>query len=155
MIESPLLSNLQGCIDGRWTDADSGEAFAVINPADGSHLANLPWMGADETGRAIEAAQSSLQAASSIEERREWLKGISQALLEDKHELARIVTLEHGKPLKEAVVEVEYSAGFFQFFDGTAYDILSTHDPLPVMGRILVMSGYMFSSKMWRRVLRK
>lgn len=33
-----------------------------------------------------------------------------------KHELARIITLEHGKPLKEGVTEVEYSAGFFAFF---------------------------------------
>jgi predicted ATP-grasp superfamily ATP-dependent carboligase len=45
--------------------------------------------------------------------------------------------------------------GFFQFFDGTAYDIFSKDDPLPVWGRILAMAGYMFSPKMWKRVLRK
>jgi predicted ATP-grasp superfamily ATP-dependent carboligase len=45
--------------------------------------------------------------------------------------------------------------GFFRFFDDTAYDILSKDDPLPILGRLLVMSGYMFSPTMWRRILRR
>jgi succinate-semialdehyde dehydrogenase/glutarate-semialdehyde dehydrogenase len=44
------------------------------------------------------------------------LTEIAAGLLGHKEELARIITLEHGKPLKEGVVEVEYSAGFFTFF---------------------------------------
>lgn len=43
---------------------------------------------------------------------------------------------------------------FFQF-GGTAYDIISRDDPLPTLGRCLVMSRYLFSQKMWRRVLRR
>jgi predicted ATP-grasp superfamily ATP-dependent carboligase len=45
--------------------------------------------------------------------------------------------------------------GFFQFFDGTAYDIFSKDDPLPILGRTLAMAGYTFSPKMWKRVLRR
>src|SRR5207253_1823 len=44
-----------------------------------------------------------------------WLSNIASLLVEHKHELGRIVTLEQGKPLKEGVAEVEYSAGFFRF----------------------------------------
>ena len=42
----------------RWVDADSGETFAVVDPATGETVAEVPRMGAAETRRAIEAAQA-------------------------------------------------------------------------------------------------
>ena len=50
----------QGYIDGAWVDADSGATFAVTNPASGEVVAEVPRMGAQETRRAIEAAQRAL-----------------------------------------------------------------------------------------------
>jgi succinate-semialdehyde dehydrogenase/glutarate-semialdehyde dehydrogenase len=44
-------------VDGRWVDADSGDTFAVTNPATGEELARVPRMGAAETRRALEAAR--------------------------------------------------------------------------------------------------
>jgi succinate-semialdehyde dehydrogenase/glutarate-semialdehyde dehydrogenase len=49
-------------------------------------------------------------------ERRDWLERIGEGLLRARDELARLITLENGKPLKEAAVEVEYAAGFFRYF---------------------------------------
>ena len=49
-------------VDGRWVDADSGETFAVVNPATGETIVDVPRLGASETRRAIEAAGRALPA---------------------------------------------------------------------------------------------
>ena len=54
------LLERQAYIDGAWVDADSGETFAVVNPATGETIADVPRMGTSETRRAIEAAQAAL-----------------------------------------------------------------------------------------------
>ena len=116
MIESKLIPEFLGRIGGTWVAADSGESFAVINPANGDHLADVPRMGAAETARAIEGAATAMEPLPSAETRQAWLAGICELMLANKQELGRIITLEHGKPLQEAIVEVEYAAGFFSFF---------------------------------------
>ncbi len=116
MIQSPLIPKPLAYIDGRWRGADdAGRAtIAVINPATGEQLADVPDLGAAETTQAIEAAARSLGQASSIAQRHDWLRAIESALLANKDELARIITLEQGKALKESIGEVEYAAGFFR-----------------------------------------
>lgn len=116
MIESPLLAELGGYIAGEWVDADTGDTFDVINPADGDCLARVPGMGEGQVARAVEAAHDAYGRSVSAEERCRWLSEIAAALAAHTTELARIITLEHGKPLREGAAEVEYSAGFFSFF---------------------------------------
>jgi len=116
MIESYLLKHLSGYIDGQWVDADSGDSIEVLNPANGKTLAEVPKMGRVETRRAIEAGKRALSEAHTLDTRREWLEDIRDALLDEKEEIGRILCLEHGKPWKEAQGEVEYAAGFFDYF---------------------------------------
>lgn len=117
MIASPLLRNLTGYADGQWDSTSPSARFPVVNPATGELLAELPDMGATGARRAIEAASRSCAAAAPpLAERRTWLAGITRALEEHRDELARIITLEQGKPLKESLVEVDYAVGFFRFF---------------------------------------
>jgi succinate-semialdehyde dehydrogenase/glutarate-semialdehyde dehydrogenase len=116
VIESPLLADLGGYIDGQWVRAASGATFAVINPATGEVLAAVPEMGETETTAAVEAASRALSSPVGAERRRDWLNAIHDGLIENKNELARIITLEQGKPLKESAAEVDYAAGFFGFF---------------------------------------
>ncbi|MEO6436039.1 MAG: NAD-dependent succinate-semialdehyde dehydrogenase [Tepidisphaeraceae bacterium] len=116
MIRSPLLTNVAGFIAGRWADARSGKTLRVTNPTTGEVLANVPDMAHAEAAAAVEAAAETLRAPIAAEKRRHWLAETARLLLENQQELARIITLEQGKPLKESVVEVEYSAGFFSFF---------------------------------------
>jgi succinate-semialdehyde dehydrogenase/glutarate-semialdehyde dehydrogenase len=73
-------------------------------------------MGEAETHAAVDAAARALKSTTSRPQRHEWLMALHQSLLSQKRELARIITLEQGKPLKEATVEVEYAASFFYFF---------------------------------------
>jgi len=123
MVQSPLLPNLHGYIDGAWTPADSGECFSVSNPVNGDELTRVSSLGTDETRRAIDAAQAALRAGSSLEERQAWLDSIVDTLKAHKKEVGRILTLEHGKPLKEAEGEVLYAAGFFEYCARNLYSL--------------------------------
>ncbi len=116
MIESPLLQNRQGFVAGAWTSARDGKTFAVHNPATGEQIADVPAMCQEETTAAVEAADASLRHEVPVAQRRGWLEEIERLLLENKPELARVITLEQGKPLKESIVEVDYAAQFFHFF---------------------------------------
>jgi len=115
MIESPLLPSLSGYIDGAWCEADSGQRFAVSNPVDGAHLADVAAMGPAETRRAVAAAEAALAHPADIAQRREWLLAIDAALRAHREEIGRILCMEHGKPWKEAQGEVDYAAGFFRY----------------------------------------
>jgi succinate-semialdehyde dehydrogenase/glutarate-semialdehyde dehydrogenase len=116
MLTSLLLPRIFGRVAGQWVPAESGATLRVTNPATGDRLADVPDMGAAETRRAVEAAAASLARTPTLDARREWLRKISAALLADKGEFGRIITLEQGKPLREGIAEPEYAAGFFSFF---------------------------------------
>lgn len=120
MIESPLLQHLKGYIGGQWT-ATGDATFDVYNPATGKVLASVPSMPAEDVKAAIEAGKSALRLTEPypIETRRLWLEGIRDALKANKEEIGRILCLEHGKPLNEAQGEVDYAAGFFDYFSKT------------------------------------
>ena len=62
-INDPSLVREQCYIDGRWVDADSGERMDVINKASGQSLGSVPKMVADETRRAIDAANAALPSS--------------------------------------------------------------------------------------------
>ena len=116
MIPADLLKHAGGYIGGQWVCESAGGTFDVVNPATGEVLASLPNMGEVETNAAIEACERALRAAPAPSDRRNWLMAIHDRMLERKHDLGRLITLEHGKPLKEGMAEVEYTAGFFRFF---------------------------------------
>lgn len=117
MIESPLLTHMNGYIGGRWQDAADGNTFDVYNPATGEKIAAVASMTADDVNAAVDAGSQALRLTRpySIEARQGWLEGIRDALKENREEVGRILCLEHGKPLKEAQGEVDYAAGFFDY----------------------------------------
>jgi succinate-semialdehyde dehydrogenase/glutarate-semialdehyde dehydrogenase len=136
MMESPLLQHLQGYVAGKWHGGSGSATIDVTNPATGELLAKIPDMGALEADAAIAAADAATRNPIAVEQRAEWLGRIANLLLENKQELARIITLEQGKPLKESTVEVEYSAGFFRFFSGQLHHL----SPEPLSERVKNLS---------------
>jgi succinate-semialdehyde dehydrogenase/glutarate-semialdehyde dehydrogenase len=125
-IQSDLLPSTAAYIDGQWRNAASGQTVEVSNPADGSILAKVPQLSKGEVVEAIEAAQSSLATSSTISERKNWLRQLAESLIANRRELGRIITLEHGKPWKEAIGEVEYAASFFRHYSETIEQIKPT-----------------------------
>jgi len=104
-------------IGGEWLPAEGGRTFLVINPATGERLAEVPYAGAAEAGRAIESAQKAFPgwAERPAAERAGLLQRAADRLLADRERLARLLTAEAGKPIAEARGEIAYTAGFLQF----------------------------------------
>jgi succinate-semialdehyde dehydrogenase/glutarate-semialdehyde dehydrogenase len=105
-------------IDGEWVGAQAEATFDVVNPADQSVVARVANGAGPEIRRAVEAAQGAFREWSSLapKDRGRYLMTI-QALMEDRRdELARLVTLENGKPFEEARKEVQFSLGYFGWF---------------------------------------
>src|SRR5438045_3366954 len=84
------LLRQQAFVDGRWIDADSGETFAVVDPAGGETIAQVPRLGAAETRRAIEAAHRALPAwrSTAAKERARILRRLADLMLERLDDLA-------------------------------------------------------------------
>ncbi len=117
-LKDPRLFRQQGYINGQWRDADSNETIDVHNPADGSILATVPKMGAEETREALEAAETAQVAWRRMlaKERSVILRRWFDLMLENQEDLAVLMTLEQGKPLAEARGEIGYSASFLEWF---------------------------------------
>jgi succinate-semialdehyde dehydrogenase/glutarate-semialdehyde dehydrogenase len=105
-------------IDGEWVDAISRATIRVTNPANGETLGTVPKMGAEETRRAIEAADRALPAwrAKTAKERAQILRRWFDLLMANQEDLATLMTAEQGKPLSESKGEIAYAAAFIEWF---------------------------------------
>ncbi|MFV0263451.1 MAG: NAD-dependent succinate-semialdehyde dehydrogenase [Kluyvera sp.] len=103
-------------VNGEWRHLDT--TFDVLNPATGEVVAKVAKAGQKETEQAIAAAAKAFPQwrAKTAKARSELLYRWYQLILENKSWLARLMTLEQGKPLKEAEGEVDYAASFIQWF---------------------------------------
>ncbi|CAH6704137.1 NADP-dependent succinate-semialdehyde dehydrogenase [Klebsiella grimontii] len=117
-LNDPTLFRQQAMINGRWRDASGKETLAVTNPANGQPLGSVPKMGAGETREAIDAAARALPAwrALTAKERSSILRRWFELMMEHQDDLARLMTLEQGKPLAEAKGEISYAASFIEWF---------------------------------------
>ncbi len=132
-VVEPALLRRQAFVDGEWVDADSGRTFPVTNPATGETIADVPRMGADETRRALAAAERALPDWKSrpAKERALILRRLADLMLENEDDLARLMVTEQGKPLAEAKVEVAYAASFFEWFGEEAKRVYGDTIPSP------------------------
>ena len=117
-LNDPQLFRQQAYIDGAWVDADNGQTLKVNNPATGDIIGSVPKMGATETRRAIEAADKALPAwrALTAKERANKLRKWFDLMMANQEDLARLMTLEQGKPLTESRGEIAYAASFLEWF---------------------------------------
>ncbi|KAK4439534.1 Succinate-semialdehyde dehydrogenase, mitochondrial [Sesamum alatum] len=108
----------QGFIGGKWTDAYDGKTIEVTNPATGEVITNVSCMGGRETYDAIASAQDAFVSWSkqTAAERSKCLRRWYDLIMAHKDELGQLMTLEQGKPLKEAIGEVSYGASFIEFY---------------------------------------
>ncbi|BBP77908.1 MULTISPECIES: NADP-dependent succinate-semialdehyde dehydrogenase [Pseudomonas] len=129
------LFRQQAYIAGVWSDADNGQQIKVNNPATGEILGSVPKMGAAETRRAIEAAEKALPdwRARTAKDRATVLRRWFELIMANQDDLARLMTLEQGKPLAEAKGEIAYAASFIEWFaeEGKRVygDIIPGHQP--------------------------
>jgi len=105
-------------IDGAWLTSATGATTNVDNPATGEILGTVPKLGVAETRAAIEAANQAFPAWSKKtgKERAAVLRRWFDLMMENQDDLARLMTLEQGKPLTESRGEVVYAASFLEWF---------------------------------------
>jgi succinate-semialdehyde dehydrogenase/glutarate-semialdehyde dehydrogenase len=117
-LNDPKLFRQQAYIDGVWEDADNRQTLKVNNPATGEIIGSVPKMGATETRRAIEAADKALPAwrALTAKDRANKLRKWFDLMMANQEDLARLMTLEQGKPLTESRGEIAYAASFLEWF---------------------------------------
>ena len=109
----------QACyVDGQWITAQNGASITVDNPATGDAIGSVPKLGADETRAAVAAADRALPGwrAKTAKERAIALRRWNDLMVEHQDDLARLMTIEQGKPLTESRGEVMYAASFLEWF---------------------------------------
>ncbi|WP_338453333.1 NAD-dependent succinate-semialdehyde dehydrogenase [Niallia oryzisoli] len=105
-------------IDGQWVGNENEFFTEVINPATNEVIGAVPTGGALEAKQAVDAAHAAFKTWSkkTADERYRLLMRWHQLIEENKNEIARIMTMEQGKPLHEAVGEVQYANSFISWY---------------------------------------
>ncbi|WP_062788319.1 NAD-dependent succinate-semialdehyde dehydrogenase [Novosphingobium capsulatum] len=107
-------------INGQRVSGGGRRTHAVVNPATGAVLGELPLADAADLDAALDVAAQgfALWRKSTPQQRAAVLNGAARLMLERQEDLARIATLEQGKTLPEARIEVLMNVGLFQFYAG-------------------------------------
>ena len=105
-------------VNGEWINAASSKTFDVTNPATGELIASIPDMNREDVSKAVDAAYNAWPAYrdTTAGERANLLKKWYALILENKQELATLMTMECGKVLQESLGEVDYGASFVEWF---------------------------------------
>ncbi|XP_054280197.1 glutarate-semialdehyde dehydrogenase [Macrosteles quadrilineatus] len=116
------LLKTEAFINGKWVSAKSGKTFQVTNPATGQVIASVPDMDVTDTKVAIEAANEAFKTwgKTTAKERSVLLRKWYDAMVAHANDLAALVTAEAGKPLPEALGEVNYGNSFVEWFSEEA-----------------------------------
>ncbi|QGN54022.1 NAD-dependent succinate-semialdehyde dehydrogenase [Novosphingobium sp. Gsoil 351] len=121
-ISTPFLSQsafLEGLpIIGGVCAATTEQVIPVLNPATGETITVIPRLGASEAMRAIKYNVEALQSwrCLAAAERAGMLQAWRGLIIQSRDDLARLMTAEQGKPLSEARGEIDYAAGFVEWF---------------------------------------
>lgn len=123
----------QNYIDGTWVDGGAGK-IVVENPGTGEPLAEQALADGADVDRAVQAARrvhrsGALTAMRPIERGR-MVQEMGRSLLANADEIARQLTLEQGKPLWEAMIEVQGAALYFEYYGNQASTLEGRSIPL-------------------------
>ncbi|GAA6209209.1 NADP-dependent succinate-semialdehyde dehydrogenase [Cognatishimia sp. WU-CL00825] len=140
-LNDPTLFRQSVPIGSRWVEATPESGEAVINPSTNELIGHVPNLGAEETREAISVAEEVRHAwaARSAKERGSVLRRWFDLLIENRDDLATILTAEQGKPYEEAKGEINYGAGFLEWFSEEARRAYGETIPAPSGDRRFVV----------------
>jgi succinate-semialdehyde dehydrogenase/glutarate-semialdehyde dehydrogenase len=115
--------SLHMIIDGEKVSGGGRRTFDVLNPVTGEAIGALPLADAADLDRALEVAATgfAIWRKSTPQERAAVLQGAARLMVERQEDLARIATMEQGKPLAESRIEVMMNVGLFNFYAGEVF----------------------------------
>jgi acyl-CoA reductase-like NAD-dependent aldehyde dehydrogenase len=119
-------------VGGERVPAADGGWIETLDPATGQPLAQVPRGTAEDVDRAVAAAHAAQPAwgALAAAERGRLVQRIGARILEARDELARLESLDTGKPLRQALADVDSAARYFEFYGGLADKVRGTTIPL-------------------------
>ncbi|WP_438318205.1 aldehyde dehydrogenase family protein [Sporosarcina sp. FA9] len=126
-------------INGEWVESVSKEVIETKNPATGEVIGSIPRGVAEDVEYAVKVARETFESE-------EWhtfapinrgriLYKISEELLKEKEEIARLETLDTGKPISQARKDVEAAALYFEYYAGAADKMFG--ETIPIQAGIL------------------
>ncbi|TRO59394.1 aldehyde dehydrogenase [Streptomyces sp. IB201691-2A2] len=132
MTGEPQLTEL--LIDGKQVPAADGRSFTVLDPSNGTAVAQVALAGEADVNQAVAAARAALTspewAGMRAADRGRVLYRIAEAIRYQGERLARLESQDVGKPLRQAKADVEAAARYFEFYAGVADKLGGTTIPL-------------------------
>ncbi len=121
-------------IDGQWVHGAG--TLPVINPATEEVFHSVAAAGAEDVGRAVEAAAAAFPSWRKTRgaDRAPFLRGIAEGIRARREDLAKLEVLDNGKPLPEALWDIDDAAACFEYYAELAEDLDHRQDtvvPLP------------------------
>ena len=128
LLKDPSLFKEEAFINGKWVKSSSGKTFPINNPATNEIIAQVANLDAGDADKAIAAANAAFPKWKSItgKERAGIMRKWFDLILQNKDDLAILMTLEQGKPLTESVGEVVYGASFIEWYAEEAKRVSGT-----------------------------
>ena len=109
---------VQLLIDGEWTDGTSGKSQDILNPATGQSIGTVPHASKADLDRALAAAQKGFDQWKKVSafERYKTMRKVAEIMRQRAPETAKIMSLEQGKPVGEALLETNLAADLIDWF---------------------------------------
>jgi len=129
----------QVLIDGEWMKASSDKSFPAINPANKERIIDVAAGNADDIKMAVESSRRAFEqkwTTMNPPERARIIYRIAELMYERREELATIESLDNGKPLREALGDVDAAAHCFEYYAGVADKLFG--QTIPYHNRYLV-----------------
>jgi acyl-CoA reductase-like NAD-dependent aldehyde dehydrogenase len=123
-----MADALQNFIDGKWVDAQDGERFDVFNPATGAVIATAPHSKPADVDAAVAAARRTFDEGTwwpgtAARQRGRILLNAADIVRREQERLARLESLDAGKPIGEAREDIAEVAFMFEYYGGWATKI--------------------------------
>ena len=116
-----LLDTYQLYIGGKWRDASNGATMTTTNPANGETLATFADATKEDVDLAVEEAWKAFTTwkHTTVKERAKILNAIANVIDANKEYLARVESMDNGKPIRETLtIDIPYAADHFRYFAG-------------------------------------
>lgn len=118
MVATPTYPDSKLFINGQWQDPADGRTLAVINPATGKEIGRVAHAGVQELEQVVAAAKRAfpLWSGMTAAQRSAIMRKAAALIRERAADIARLMTLENGKPLPEAKGETLAAADIIEWF---------------------------------------
>ena len=116
--------NYKNYINGQWVDAKSGKNFPVENPFNQEIITHVPDSDKNDIDKAVSAAKRAYKDwhIMSAGDRRDLMRELATKSRENSKELAKTISMEMGKPLPEALDEIDTIADFLEYYGELSRD---------------------------------